>query len=122
MSTVGERHLPSISELGALTMTPDELSELARHLRDLAGYVEEMRFLLLERRRRLLLEGIPNLPTIGYYLRLRQAAPENSFEPPLAPPASRGRSEAPARCSSSGRLASSPRAPASASRSPKVPP
>ena len=122
MSSVETHRLPSISDLGAQTMTPEELSELACHLRDLAGYLEEMRFLLLERRHRLLLEGIPNLPTIGYYLRLRATAPEESFEPPLAPPASRGRSEAPARCSSSGRLASSPRAPASASRSPEVPP
>ena len=52
-------------------MTPDELAVAARHLRTLAQHLEELRFLQLERRRRLL-EGVPNRPTIGYYLQLQR--------------------------------------------------
>jgi len=57
-------------ELGAATMTPDELEELSCHLRHLASDAEEVRFLQLERRAQIKAE-IPNRPTIGYYLAQR---------------------------------------------------
>jgi hypothetical protein len=52
-------------------MSPEELRVVAEHLRDLAQWLLELRFLKVERRHRLL-EGIPNRPTIGYYLQLRR--------------------------------------------------
>jgi len=112
--------------LGARYMTSSELQALAERLRTVACWIEELRFLRLERERTVL-ERHGHRPTIGYYLRSRasesgEGAPGSSFEPPPAPTASRGRSEAPARSSPSGRLASSPRGPASASRSPSVSP
>ena len=57
----------SLEELGVAEMTPEDLADLAERLYRIAGWVAEYRYLKLERRHRLL-EGIPNRPTIGYYL------------------------------------------------------
>jgi hypothetical protein len=65
---------PTLEELGARSMTPGELDALATYLSGLAESAMEVRHLQLERRHRLL-EGIPNRPAIGFYLRLRD---ENS--------------------------------------------
>lgn len=62
---------PSLEELGVAEMTPEGLADLAERLYRTAGWVAEYRYLKLERRRRLL-EGIPNRPTIGCYLQFRR--------------------------------------------------
>ena len=61
----------SLEEFGVVEMTPEELADLAERLYRTAGWVAEYRYLKLERRQRLL-EGIPNRPTIGYYLQFRR--------------------------------------------------
>ena len=61
----------SLEELGVAEMTPEDLADLAERLYRIAGWVAEYRYLKLERRHRLL-EGIPNRPTIGYYLQFRR--------------------------------------------------
>ncbi len=52
-------------------MTPGELDALATYLTGLAASAVELRHLQLERRHRLL-EGVPNRPTVGFYLRLQK--------------------------------------------------
>jgi hypothetical protein len=61
----------TLESLGARTMTPEQLAELSVALQALAADANELRVLQLEHRRRLL-EGIPNRPSIGYYLQLRR--------------------------------------------------
>jgi hypothetical protein len=67
--------LPTLEQLGVASMEPETLAELARALKSMASAVEEIRCLQLERRQRLLVESIPNRPTIGYYLRLGNEKP-----------------------------------------------
>jgi len=61
--------LLDLEHVGARAMTPDALAAAAVHLRALAIDLEHLRFLQLERRRRLT-EGVTNRPTIGYFRRL----------------------------------------------------
>ena len=68
------RALPTLRELGAGTMTPEELSTLVTWAHDIALHAEELRLLQLERRHRLL-EQIADRPTVGYYL---HPSPERS--------------------------------------------
>jgi len=58
---------PTLEELGARTMTPDELVALATYLSGLAVAATELRHLRLEAGHRWR-ASIPNRPTIGYYL------------------------------------------------------
>ncbi len=59
---------PTLATLGAKDLSTEQLAALAAYLRTLASWLDELRFLELERRHRLL-QGIPNRPTIGHYLR-----------------------------------------------------
>jgi hypothetical protein len=62
---------PTLSDLGARSMSGDELRELAEYLSDLSRWAAELRLIRLAREREAV-ERVPNRPTIGYYLRLRE--------------------------------------------------
>jgi len=57
--------------LGARFMTSSELQTLSEHLRTVASWIEELRFIRLEREHTVL-QRHGHWPTIGYYLRLQK--------------------------------------------------
>jgi len=60
---------PTLASLGAQDLSPEQLAALASYLRTLAGWLDELRFLELERQRRAL-EELCARPTLGYYRQL----------------------------------------------------
>jgi hypothetical protein len=66
--------LPTLEELGVATMDPESLAELAQRLKTMASYVEEIRYLRLERQHHIAV-AIPNRPALGYYIQLQNKRP-----------------------------------------------